>query len=232
MSELLTLENLNLEFDGFKVLDNVNLNLQEGEIKAIIGPNGAGKTSIFKVITGLLKSTSGQIRFRGKVYHPIPEGVVRDGIVLIPQGKRVFPSLTVIENLDIVAFLLADSKELTVRRENVLKIFPELVSRLDVRAGQLSGGQQQMLALARGLMLSPRLILFDEPSLGLTPKLAADLFQKIKEINQLDNVSALVIEHNLPLLVDVVNSAYILSDGKMAQEVAGQDLLGSVAFIK
>jgi len=179
------------------VLKDVSLAIEEGDIVALIGPNGAGKSTLLKVIMGLIKPTQGSVRLGNKeVTHCAPEENVRAGMLFVPQGNRVFTELTVRENLEIGGYLLANA-ELLKRIGDVLSLFPDLQSRLKQIAGQLSGGEKQQLALARALMLKPSVLLMDEPSLGLSPKLVTKALETIAEINKRDRTTIVIVEQKV-----------------------------------
>ncbi|BCX15679.1 MAG: ABC transporter ATP-binding protein [Candidatus Parcubacteria bacterium] len=221
---LLQLKNISVHYGGVKALDGVNLELDEGEIVALMGPNGAGKSTILKVIFGLVPLHSGKILWHQKEITPITYEVVQMGIAFVPQGRRVFSNLTIAENLEIGGFIVDNKKELKRRIEEVLDIFPVLKRKLKLKAGSLSGGEQQMLALARALMIDPKILLLDEPSLGLAPKVVKEVFNKIKEINERHKTTILVVEHNIKSLLDIVHRGYILDKGKIVFQATSNEL--------
>lgn len=221
---LLQLKNISVHYGGVKALDSVNLDLDEGEIVALMGPNGAGKSTILKVIFGLVPLHSGKILWHQKEITPIAYEVVQMGIAFVPQGRRVFSNLTIAENLEIGGFIVDNKKELKRRIEEVLDIFPVLKRKLKLKAGSLSGGEQQMLALARALMIDPKILLLDEPSLGLAPKVVKEVFNKIKEINERHKTTILVVEHNIKSLLDIVHRGYILDKGKIVFQATSNEL--------
>ena len=206
-----------------KILHDVSLKVDEGEIVALMGPNGAGKSTILKSIFGLIPH-SGQILFEGVRIHPKPHELVKMGVAYVPQGRRVFNNLTVKENIEIGGFSLSDKKECARRVENIFRLFPTLHSKQKELAGTLSGGQQQLLAIARGLMTEPRLLLLDEPTLGLSPKVVKEIFKTIKEINENKKTAILVVEHNLHSLLPITNRAYVLSHGKIVATGSGEEI--------
>jgi len=212
---LLQLRNVSVHYGGVKALDGVDVSLDEGEIVALMGPNGAGKSTILKTIFGLAPIHSGKVLWHEKEITPISHEVVQRGISFVPQGRRVFGNLTVKENLGIGGFIVGDKKELKRRIEEVMETFPMLKQKRKAKAGTLSGGQQQMLALARGLMTEPKILLLDEPSLGLSPKIVKEVFAKIKEINDKHKTAIMVVEHNVQSLLEVVHRAYVLDKGKV-----------------
>jgi branched-chain amino acid transport system ATP-binding protein len=224
---LLQLQDISVHYGGVKALDGVDLSLDEGEIVALMGPNGAGKSTILKTIFGLAPIHSGKVLWHEKPFEPISYQVVQKGISFVPQGRRVFNHLTVEENLEIGGFILEDKKELKRRIEEVMETFPVLRQKRRVRAGTLSGGQQQMLALARGLMTDPKVLLLDEPSLGLAPKIVKEVFAKIKEINEKHKTAIMIVEHNIKSLLEIAHRAYVLDKGKIVTKDTSQKLLGS-----
>ncbi|MEK7590001.1 MAG: ABC transporter ATP-binding protein [Patescibacteria group bacterium] len=224
---LLQLKNVHVHYGGVKALDGVDVAIDEGEIVALMGPNGAGKSTILKSIFGLAPIYSGNVLWHEKAIMPLSYEMARMGIVFVPQGRRVFANLTVMENLEMGAFLLKNKEELKIRLEETLNIFPVLKEKIKVKAGTLSGGQQQMLALARGLMTEPKVLLLDEPSLGLAPKIVKEVFAKIKEINERHQTAIMVVEHNIKSLLDIASRGYVLDKGKVVAKDSSQKLLES-----
>jgi branched-chain amino acid transport system ATP-binding protein len=222
---LLKLEKISVSFEGVKALDKVSFWIDEGEIVALMGPNGAGKSTLLKAIFGLVKISEGKIFWQEKPFFPVSHKVIWRGISFVPQGRRVFSNLTIEENLEVGGFIMKEKEELNRRIEEVLEIFPVLKRKRKAKAGKLSGGEQQMLALARGLMSAPTLLLLDEPSLGLAPKIIKEVFQKIKEINQRHKTAILVVEHNIKSLLEIVHRAYVLDKGKIVIEGSPQKIL-------
>ncbi len=213
---LLKLQDISVHYGGVKALDGVDISLDEGEIVALMGPNGAGKSTILKAIFGLAPIHSGKIFWHEKSFSPVSYEVVQRGIAFVPQGRRIFIHLTVEENLEIGGFIVKDKKELKRRMEEMMEIFPVLKQKRKAKSGILSGGQQQMLALARGLMTDPKVLLLDEPSLGLAPKIVKEVFVKIKEINEKHKTAIMVVEHNIKSVLDFAHRAYVLNQGKVA----------------
>ncbi len=224
---LLQLQNISVHYGGVKALDSVDIALDEGEIVALMGPNGAGKSTILKTIFGLAPIYSGKVLWHGKEITPISHEVVQKGIAFVPQGRRVFSHLTIEENLEIGGFIVSDKKELRRRIAEVMETFPVLKQKRKVKAGTLSGGQQQMLALARGLMIEPKVLLLDEPSLGLAPKIVKEIFVKIKEINNKHKTAILVVEHNIKSLLDIASRGYVLDKGRVVAEDTSKNLVTS-----
>lgn len=230
---ILQLNNINVFYDGLKALDDMSLSIATGEIVALMGPNGAGKSTVLKTIFGLTTIQSGDLLWHNNPIKPIPHQMVKLGIAFVPQGRRVFAHLTVEENLEIGGFTLADSKLVKSRLAQVVDIFPILKKKLKDKSGSLSGGQQQMLALARGLMTDPKVLLLDEPTLGLAPKIVSEVFEKIQEINEVRHTSIVVVEHNIKSLLTIVNRAYVLDHGRVitcdsAAAIINSDILERV----
>ncbi len=222
---LLQLKNIHVHYGGVKALDGASVSIREGEIIALMGPNGAGKSTILKAIFGLAPIESGQVEWEGQVFTPVSHEVVERGIAFVPQGRRVFQHLTVLENLEIGGFNIKSANERKERIKNVLDIFPALTAKLKAQSGTLSGGQQQMLAIARGLMTDPKLLLLDEPSLGLAPKIVKEVFAKIKEINERRHTAIFIVEHNLKSLLEITNRAYVLDKGAIYAEGNPKELI-------
>ncbi len=224
---LLQLHNVSVHYGGVRALDGVNVSIDEGEIVALMGPNGAGKSTILKTIFGLAPIHSGKVLWHEKEVKPISHEVVQRGISFVPQGRRVFTHLTIEENLEIGSFIVGDKKGLKRRIVEVMEIFPVLKQRRKTKAGTLSGGQQQMLALARGLMTEPKVLLLDEPSLGLAPKIVKEVFVKIKVMNEKHKTAILVVEHNVKSLLDIASRGYVLDKGNVVAKGVSQKLLES-----
>ena len=224
---LLQLEHIHVHYGGVKALNGASVSLDEGEIVALMGPNGAGKSTILKSIFGLIPVSSGQILWHGRTLKPVPHEMVADGIAFVPQGRRVFKHLTVKENLEIGGFVVRNSKVLQDRISEVLEFFPMLKAKLKAKSGTLSGGQQQMLAIARALVTRPSVLLLDEPSLGLAPKVVKEVFAKIKEINERHKTAILVVEHNLTSLLHIVDRAYVLDRGAVVAEGKPETIIAS-----
>jgi branched-chain amino acid transport system ATP-binding protein len=215
---LLKIENITVHYGKAIALDNVSLEVAEGSIVSIIGANGAGKSTILRAVSGLTPLTSGEVwfadqRIDGKGTHDI----VKLGIIQIPEGRQLFPYLTVVNNLRLGASMRKDKAGINNDMEEVFKLFPVLKDRLNQKAGTLSGGEQQMLAIARGLMASPKLLLMDEPSVGLAPIVVDELGQVIKDINQ-RGVTVLLVEQNVHLALGVATRGYALQVGKVVLE--------------
>lgn len=213
-NHLLKLENVETHYGSLKVLDGVSMSLGAGEIVALMGPNGAGKSTVLKSIFGLAPMTGGHIYFHGDKIKPVPHEVVQAGIAFVPQGRRVFAHLTVEENLEMGGFVVRDRTELKRRVHEVMETFPMLRHKRDDLSCTLSGGQQQLLALARGLMTQPQILLLDEPTLGLSPIVVKEIFDAIRLINERHGTTILVVEHNVKTLLNFVSRAYVLVGGQ------------------
>lgn len=222
---LLQLQNAFVRYGGVRALEGVSIAIDEGEIVAIMGPNGAGKSTVLKAIFGLAPMCSGSVLWHAEPVLPLPHRMAALGIAFVPQGRRVFTRLTVEENLEMGGFLVRDKTELKRRLVEVMEFFPLLQEKRGAKAGTLSGGQQQMLALARGLMTDPKVLLLDEPSLGLAPKIVGEVFAKIKEINEKHSTAILVVEHNIKSLLEIAHRAYVLDKGRVVASATAQDIL-------
>ena len=215
---LLELRGVEARYGGLQALHGINLSVGEGEVVSVLGANGAGKTTTLRAISGTVK-TSGELLFSGSRLPRRPEAVARAGVAHVPEGRGTFMELTVEENLRLGAYVRRDRAGVKADQERVFERFPILAERRRQAAGSLSGGEQQQLALARALMQRPRLLLLDEPSLGLAPMLVAELFRVIGELNQEEGLSVLVVEQNATLALSASSRAYVLEVGRVA--VAG-----------
>jgi branched-chain amino acid transport system ATP-binding protein len=215
---LLELRGVEARYGGLQALHGIDLSVGEGEVVAVLGANGAGKTTTLRAISGTVR-TSGELLFSGGRLPRRPEAVARAGVAHVPEGRGTFTELTVEENLRLGAYVRRDRAGVKADQERVLKRFPILAERRRQAAGSLSGGEQQQLALARALMQRPRLLLLDEPSLGLAPMLVAELFRVIGELNEEEGLSVLVVEQNATLALSASSRAYVLEVGRVA--VAG-----------
>lgn len=219
-------ENIELRYDRVHALRGVSLTVGKGETVALIGANGAGKTSILRAITGLAKITSGSIRYRGENLAGLPPSdIVHKGITMVPEGRRVFPYMSVRDNLKMGAFSRSDEKGIQRSLESVLERFPRLKERYRQAAGTLSGGEQQMMVIGRALMARPDLLLLDEPSLGIAPKLVQDIARAIVAINREEGVSVLLVEQNSRMALSISNRAYALTTGTVAVSGNSKELL-------
>jgi branched-chain amino acid transport system ATP-binding protein len=222
--DLLRVEKLSAWYGATQALDNVSFSLQSGRITAILGANGAGKTTTLRALCQTIR-TAGSIRFDGQELVGKPtDAVVRAGVAHVPDGRGTFNALTVEENLRLGAYVRRDKAALAEDLEKTYARFPILKERRQQQAGTLSGGQQQMLAISRALMLRPRLLLLDEPSFGLAPLIVAEIFQIMRSINQEDRVSMLVVEQNASLALDLADHAYLLETGQVALSGPAEDI--------
>ena len=224
-SPLLEVQNLVVHYGGICALNSVNLHVDSGEIVAVIGANGAGKSTLMRTIAAVKTFTSGAVLFNGQPLKKDPSRVVRDGITLVPEGRRIFAPLTVRENLMLGAYTRSDRKEQEETLEEIYALFPRLKERLHQRGGTLSGGEQQMLAVARAMMSKPRLLLLDEPSLGLAPIVIDAMFDAIVKLNRELGLTILVVEQNASLALEMCHRAYVLETGTIRMEGRGSDLL-------
>lgn len=216
MSEtLLRLENIAVHYAGVKALDGADVSLDEGEIVALMGPNGAGKSTILKALFGLAALAHGSIFWHEKKITPSADEMIERGIVFVPQGRKIFTSLSVLENLKLGAFWIKSKEEIKRRLSEIFDLFPVLKTKTSKKGRELSGGEQQMLALGRGLMADPKVLLLDEPSLGLSPKFVKEIFTKIREINERHKTTILIVEHNIKSVLDLAHRGYVLDKGKV-----------------
>lgn len=229
---LLKLSDIHVQYGGVKALDGASVSLDEGEVVALMGPNGAGKSTILKALFGLAPISSGTVAWEGQLFTPVSHEVVERGIAFVPQGRRVFADLTVEENLEIGGFRLLSRTLVKERIESLYELFPALKEKRLQKSGTLSGGQQQMLAISRGLMTDPKVLLLDEPSLGLSPKMVKEIFAFVKDINEKRKTSIMVVEHNIKSLLTIASRGYILDKGQVVVEGAPQELVASGALEK
>jgi branched-chain amino acid transport system ATP-binding protein len=223
---LLSVQDLAYAYNGVAAVRGVSFEVGPGEVVALLGSNGAGKSTTVKVIAGALAPQAGSIRFDGEAIEGRPcHVVVRRGITLVPEGRLVFPQLSVLENLNMGAHTRS-AADVSRNLDYVLGIFPRLAERRDQFAGSMSGGEQQMVAIARGLMSSPRLMMLDEPSLGLMPKLVQELFRLIKRVSE-SGVSILLVEQNVNQSLKIANRGYVMEKGRAVLSGTGQELLGN-----
>ncbi len=220
---ILTVKDLTVHYGGIEAVKGISLEVREGEIVTLIGANGAGKSSTLRSIAGLVKPAGGEITFRGdNITGRDSAVIVKKGITLVPEGRRIFPDLTVLENLKVGAYLRND--DITGDIQWVYELFPRLKERSWQAGGTLSGGEQQMLAVGRALMARPKLIMMDEPSLGLAPLVVKDIFSIIKTINQ-QGVTILLIEQNANMALKVADKAYVMETGRITLTGTGKELL-------
>ena len=230
MNEILSIHDLSVNYGGIEAVKGISFDVHEGEIVTLIGANGAGKSSTLRTIAGLVKSSGGTINFRGdNITGRDATTIVKKGITLVPEGRHIFPDLTVLENLKVGAYLRSD--DISGDIQWVYDLFPRLRERSWQAGGTLSGGEQQMLAVGRALMARPKLIMMDEPSLGLAPLVVRDIFEIIRQINR-QGVSILLIEQNANMALKVADSAYVMETGCITLSGAGKDLLNNEAVKK
>ena len=222
---MLKIENLNVRYGGIHAIRGISLEVPIGKIVTLIGANGAGKSSTLRSVAGLVKNKTGSISWKGKsIFGLLPEEILMSGVALCPEGRRIFPQLTVLENLKLGGYSRKDKSGLEESIERGFKLFPRLKERAWQKGGTLSGGEQQMLALARALMSDPELIMMDEPSLGLAPLLVQEVFDIIREINK-EGKTILLVEQNAFGALNVADYAYVLEVGAITLEGKGIDLL-------
>jgi branched-chain amino acid transport system ATP-binding protein len=210
-----------------QILWDVSLNIKEKEIVCIIGPNGAGKTTLVRTIIGLLPAKNGTIRFNGENVEKLPPyEIVKRGVTLIPEGREIFPRMTVDENLRLGAYTIKDKDKVNESRDKVYQIFPVLKKKEKVLAQTMSGGEQQMLVIGRSLMSNPKLLILDEPSLGLAPIIVEKVLDTLQRINE-DGVTILLVEQNIRDSLNIANRAYVLEEGKIIIEGEGRELLSN-----
>jgi branched-chain amino acid transport system ATP-binding protein len=223
---VLRLEEIQAGYSGMQVLFGIDIEVREGEVIAILGANGAGKSTILRVITGLLHPTAGTVTFQDAAIHRLPpHEIVRRGIVCVPQRRRIFGGLTVRENLELGAYThRRDRQGFRENLELVLRLFPRLEARLTQLSGTLSGGEQQMLAFGRGLMAQPRLLMLDEPSLGLAPKMVTEVYTDIRRVAQTGK-TVLIVEQNARAALSVADRGYVLENGKVVLQGPARELI-------
>lgn len=225
MAEILNIENINVYYGQIHALKDISLKVDDGEVVALIGANGAGKTTTLRTISGLLRSKTGSIKFMGnEVSHTEAHKLVSMGVAHVPEGRRIFSQMTVQENLEMGAY--TNSANLKAGIEDVYERFPRLKHRMNQVAGTLSGGEQQMLAMGRALMSKPKLLMLDEPSMGLAPILVQQIFDIIKELHKA-GTTILLVEQNAEMALEVADRAYVLETGKIKLSGTGTDLARS-----
>ena len=225
MSNILEIKNLSVSYGGIEAIKNISFDVEEGKIVTLIGSNGAGKSSTLRSIAGIVKAKHGEVLFEGEnILGMSPDQIVKKGITLVPEGRRVFPNLTVLENLKIGAYLRKD--DLSDDLEYVYSLFPRLKERSWQLAGTLSGGEQQMLAVGRALMARPKLVMMDEPSLGLAPLVVQGIFDIIRTINE-QGITVLLIEQNANMALKVADSAFVMQTGEITLRGTGAELLAN-----
>ena len=225
MSNILEIKNLSVAYGGIEAIKDISFDVEEGKVVTLIGSNGAGKSSTLRSIAGIVKAKSGEVLFNGQnILGMSPDQIVKLGITLVPEGRRVFPNLTVLENLKVGAYLRKDN--LTSDIEYVYSLFPRLKERSWQLAGTLSGGEQQMLAVGRALMARPKVIMMDEPSLGLAPIVVQGIFDIIRTINK-QGITVLLIEQNANMALKVADYAFVMQTGEITMSGTGAELLAN-----
>ena len=226
MGSMLSFDNVELYYDHVYALKGVTVDLDQGETVALIGANGAGKSSILRAITGLRKIRSGSITYQGeRIDGRNPADIVRMGIAMVPEGRRVFPFMSVRDNLMMGAFTRTDKGAIAATLDSVLGRFPRLKERFNQTAGTMSGGEQQMMVIGRALMAAPKLLLLDEPSLGIAPKVVQDIARSIVAVNRDEKVSVLLVEQNSRMALSISHRAYALSTGSVVVSGPSKELL-------
>jgi branched-chain amino acid transport system ATP-binding protein len=222
---MLKVDNLQVYYGAIHALQGVSFHLEKGEIVALIGANGAGKSTVLNTISGILRPREGSVTFEGQEIHKIPpQDIVRKGVVQVPEGRKIFSRMTVTENLEMGAYTHTDRTTINESMKAVFKRFPRLRERMNQFGGTLSGGEQQMLAIGRGLMAHPNLLLLDEPSMGLSPILVEIIFDIIQDINE-QGTSILLVEQNAQMALAIADRAYVLETGKIVMQGTGDELL-------
>jgi len=225
---MLKVTDLHVNYGGIKAVRGINLNIEGNKIVTLIGANGAGKSSTLKAIMGLVKKAKGKVTYGDEdLTNLTTEEIVKRGIVLVPEGRHVFPNLTVEENLILGAYTIKDKKAIQANMNNVYELFPRLKERSWQKAGTLSGGEQQMLAVGRALMVKPKVIMMDEPSLGLAPILVNEVFNIIKRLNEQGN-TILLVEQNAKKALEIADYAYVLETGELVLGGTGKELLKDI----
>lgn len=226
MSSVLTLKGIEAGYGVFRVLHGVDIEVKRGEVVAIVGPNGAGKSTLLKTIMGLTTIYSGSIVYNGEdITRLRPDMRVKKGLVLIPEGRGLFPYLTVKENLLLGAYTLKSKEEIHERLEFVYTLFPRLKERENQKANTLSGGEAQMLAIARGLMSKPTILMLDEPSLGLAPKIVAEVFNVVKKLKEEYKLTIILVEQHVKESLELADRAYVMQGGRIVASGTSSDIL-------
>jgi branched-chain amino acid transport system ATP-binding protein len=215
---LLDLVDISVRYGAVTALDEASLGVRTGELVAVMGPNGAGKSTVLKAIMGLAPVVAGNVYWREEPLRAATHEIVKEGIAFVPQGRRVFTHLTIEENLEMGCLYLNDRAEQDRRMDSVMEFFPVLRQKRRDLASQMSGGQQQMLALGRGLMAGPEVLLLDEPTLGLAPIVVKEVFRKVSEINERLKTTIFVVEHNIKGVLDIADRAYVLDKGRVVHD--------------
>ena len=229
---MLTVEDINVYYGAIHAIKGISLDVPDGEIVALIGSNGAGKSTTLRTISGLMKPKTGKILYEGHDIARVPaHKIVGMGLCQVPEGRHVFANMTVLENLELGAYLRKDKDGIAKDMDDVFKKFPRLLERKDQLSGTLSGGEQQMLAMGRALMSRPKLLLLDEPSMGLAPLLVKEIFNIIKEINE-SGTTVLLVEQNANMALSIADKAYVLETGRITLSGTAKELASSEAVRK
>lgn len=224
---MLKVEKLNVHYGVIHALKDVSMEVKEGEIVSLIGANGAGKTTLLQTISGLLKKTSGEVLFLGKSMNKVSaKNIVKEGITQVPEGRHIFPGMSVYENLLMGAYLRKDKDAIKADLQDIYQRFPILEKRSSQDASTLSGGEQQMLAMGRALMARPKILLLDEPSMGLAPILVKEIFNIIKDINE-KGTTVLLVEQNAKMALSIADRAYVMETGNIVMSGTGAELVNS-----
>jgi len=222
---MLKVENLNVFYGGIHALKGISFDVSQGKIVTLIGANGAGKSTTLRAICALVKTKEGKIKFKDRdITNISTDQIVKMGVALIPEGRKIFPNLTVQENLNLGAFIREDKEEIAKDQKWVCELFPRIKERLWQKGGTLSGGEQQMLAVARGLMTRPKLLMLDEPSLGLAPILVQEIVEIIQRIHK-EGITVLLVEQNAFAALKIADYAYVLETGRIVLKGTGEELL-------
>ena len=222
---MLKIDELSVHYGGIHALQGIGLEVPDGKIVTLIGANGAGKSTTLKAIVGLVKSSGGEVSWNGeKLTGMATKDIVSMGVVLVPEGRRVFPNLTVDENLFLGAYGSSDKAQISADRKRVFSLFPRLEERQRQKAGTLSGGEQQMLAVGRAIMTRPKLLMMDEPSLGLAPLVVKMIFEIVREINK-EGTTVLLVEQNAKAALEIADYGYVLETGRITLQGPGKELL-------
>lgn len=224
---MLEINELSVHYGGIHALQGINIKAEDGKIVTLIGANGAGKSTTLKAIVGLVKTSGGSVSWEGAKLTGVPtKDIVARGVALVPEGRRIFPNLTVEENLILGAYIRKNKQEVQADMGRVFELFPRLKERIKQKGGTLSGGEQQMLAVARALMTKPKLLMMDEPSLGLAPMISKMIFEIVQTINK-DGTTVLLVEQNAKAALEIADYGYVLETGRIILEGTGKELLAN-----
>jgi branched-chain amino acid transport system ATP-binding protein len=230
---LMKVEDLTVHYGAIRALDNVILDVMPGEILSVIGANGAGKSTLLKAITGVIRPAAGTITLNGTSIHGLrPDKIVRLGITMVPEGRRIFPDLSVKENLELGAYSISDTSLKEELFDLILKTFPRIKERLKQHAGTLSGGEQQMLAMGRALMGNPKLLLLDEPSMGLSPIITREIFSLIRLINREKGISMILVEQNAHMALEHSERTYVLENGRITMHGPSAEIKSTKSIVE